>query len=255
MNIRPRNLYQKQHSRVIVRRNVKLPAGADGQPLGIRIVAASDIHARNDWFPQSSVDDLVRTINAVDGADAVVLVGDFVGDDATAIDWSAESFSKIDSPLFATLGNHDYWTDPARITAALTSAGAQVLTNQSTMLGEIHLAGIDSCWGGNPDAESALRDIPEDAVTVVLGHEPWLATMHSRFLHIAGHTHAGQARLPIPWLGTRLARMWMPRFSEPYPAGKYRRSERSWVYTTSGVGYSTISWRLATPPEIVVFDL
>lgn len=255
MILRPNHLFQKQHSRVIVRKNVRIPAGPNGTPLGIRIVAASDIHARDDWFPKSSVDDLVRTINAVDNTDAVVLVGDFVGDDATAIDWSADAFASIASPWFATLGNHDYWTDPERITSALSGAGGTVLTNRSVELGPIHLAGIDSCWGGNPDASAALADIPESATTVVLGHEPWLATLHDRFLHIAGHTHAGQARLPIPWLGTRIAKMWMPRFSDPYPAGKYHRADQSWVYTTSGVGYSTISWRLSTPPEIVVFDL
>jgi predicted MPP superfamily phosphohydrolase len=249
------HLFQKQHSRVIVRRNVRLPAGADGTPLGIRLVVASDVHAREDWFPRSCVADLVRAMNAVEGASAVALIGDFVGDDPTAIDWAAEEFASIRVPWFATLGNHDYWTDPQRITDALVGAGGSVLTNRSTQLEDLHIAGIDSCWGGSPDAAAALEGVPETAPTVVLGHEPWLATLHTRFLHIAGHTHAGQARLPIPKLGSRIAQLWMPRYSMPYPAGIYRRDERSWAYTTSGVGYSTISWRLATPPEIVVFDL
>lgn len=249
-------LYQRKHSRVIVERSLKLPAGPDRRPVGTRIVLATDVHAREDWFPRSSVRDVVARINEVPGVDYVLLGGDFVGDDASAIDWSAEEFSRIAAPTFATLGNHDYWTDPERIDAALRGAGIEIMTNRSVPLAHgVHLAGIDSCWGGAPDAERALHGIPQGAPTVVLGHEPWLATLHDRFLHLAGHTHFGQARLPIPLVGDALAKMYMPRFSRPYPRRLYRRDDRSWVYTTSGVGYSTISFRLSTPPEIVVVDL
>lgn len=239
----------------MAQRHLRVPAGSDGTPLGVRLVAASDIHARDDWFDRTSVEWLVASINAVNNVSGVVLVGDFVGDDASAIDWAAEAFSSIAAPWFATLGNHDHWTEPERIAAALTSAGGTMLTNRSCKLDSVTLAGIDSCWGGNPDPTAALADITDGSTTIVLGHEPHLATMHDEFLHIAGHTHAGQARLPIPWLGTKLAHGWMPRYSDPYPAGTYRRASRSWVHTTAGVGFSTISWRLATPPEIVVIDL
>ncbi len=251
----PKYLFQRPGTRVMARRNLRLPAGSDGHALGVRLVVASDIHARDDWFDRAAVDWLVDAINGIDNVTAIALVGDFVGDDPTAIDWAAESFGSITAPWFATLGNHDHWTDPARISNALSSAGGTMLTNRSCELGPVTLAGIDSCWGGQPDAVAAFADVAADATTIVLGHEPHLATMHSHFLHIAGHTHAGQARLPIPWLGTKLARGWMPRYSDPYPAGTYRRGDRSWVHTTAGVGFSTISWRLATPPEIVVIDL
>lgn len=251
-------LFQRRDGGLIRTRTIELPAEPDGSPLGLRLVLATDIHARDDWFPRESVARLVQEINAVPDVDAVLLGGDYVGDDASAIDWSADLLSGIAAPTYAVLGNHDWWTDAARIDRELANAGVAVLTNRNVLVegrngARLHLAGIDSCWGGTPDVSSALAGIPNEACTVVLGHEPWLATLHDRFLHLAGHTHAGQVRLPV--FGDAVARMYMPRFSQPYPNGLARRGDRSWAYTSSGVGYSTVSWRLLTPPEIVVVNL
>jgi predicted MPP superfamily phosphohydrolase len=130
-----------------------------------------------------------------------------------------------------------------------------MLTNRSTQLaGGTWMAGIDSCWGGRPDTESALRDVPDDTRAIVLGHEPWLATTHDRHLHVAGHTHHGQVRAPLPLVGEAVANMFYPRYSRPFPRGLYRRTGDAFVYTTAGVGYSTVDWRLNCPPEIVVLD-
>jgi len=250
------SLYQRASADIIMTRKVRIPGGVGGKLLGYRFVVATDMHARDDWFPAESVRELVRHINAVQDVDAVVLVGDFVGDDAAAIDWSAQIYADIAAPTYATLGNHDHWTDAARIARELTASGIEVLTNRNIELAPgLVLAGIDSCWGGNADAELALAGKDPEAQTVVLGHEPFLATMHSEFLHIAGHTHSGQVRLPIPVLGNMLTRLYMPRYSQPFPRRFYSRGNGSYVYTSAGVGYSTVNWRLATPPEIVVIDI
>ncbi|MBC7643881.1 MAG: metallophosphoesterase [Thermoleophilia bacterium] len=250
------SLYQRASADIIVTRKVRIPGGENGALLGHRFVVATDMHARDDWFPEASVHELVRHINAVDDVNAVVLVGDFVGNDASAIDWSAGIYADINAPTYATLGNHDHWTDPVRIERALTASGIDVLTNRNIELAPgLVLAGIDSCWGGTANPELALAGKDPDAKTVVLGHEPYLATKHNEFLHIAGHTHSGQVRLPIPVLGNVLTRLYMPRYSQPFPRRFYNRGNGSYVYTSAGVGYSTINWRFATPPEIVIIDI
>jgi predicted MPP superfamily phosphohydrolase len=126
--------------------------------------------------------------------------------------------------------------------------------------GGLWIAGVDSCWGGDPQVERALAQVPADATaTLVLGHEPHLATLHRRFLHVAGHTHAAQMRVPRALTARR--DRFLPRYSQPYVDGTYERdggSEaggRSFVHTSSGVGYSTVGWRFNCPPEIVVIDL
>ena len=101
----------------------------------------------------------------------------------------------------------------------------------------------------------------------MLGHEPHLATLHEHALHLAGHTHCGQVRSPV--IGDWTSRLHMPKYSEPYPCRLYELAveadaiepathrtsgDRRWVYTTAGVGYSTVDFRLFCPPEIVVID-
>src|SRR5690606_20572599 len=223
----------------------------------------------------------VDAINAVEGVDLVTLLGDFVGDDVTAIDWSAEEYGRIEAPTAAVLGNHDHWTDAARVQRTLEQAGVEVLTNRSlpasqlarTAREDLWLAGIDSCWtrrgstGPGADADATFADVPDGADVVVLGHEPWLATMHEHVLHLAGHTHCGQVRTPL--LGNWTARMHMPRYSAPYPCWLHEleldatpalpgadraRHRRRFVYTTAGVGYSTVDLRMFCPPELVVVD-
>lgn len=243
------SLYQRRDSGTIRIRHVELPRRAH-----TRVVLASDLHARDDWFPPSCVSGVVRRINDIDDVDAVLLPGDFVGDhELEAIDWAAPLLAQIEPPTFATLGNHDHWLDGPYIERTLEEHGIRVLTNESQRLDGWHLAGIDSCWGGRPDVATALAAVPRDEPAVVMGHEPHLATMHDRFLHVAGHTHHGQVRPPLV-AGIATPRYY-PRYSQPYPRGLYARDDGTYVYTTAGVGYSVVSWRLNCPPEIVVIDL
>jgi predicted MPP superfamily phosphohydrolase len=228
--------------------HVRLP-----ERTGLRIVLVTDLHAREDWFPASLVERTVELVNEIDNVDLVVLGGDFVGDDVTAIDWAAPILEGIAPPTYAILGNHDHWAGPRQVRTALESAGITMLTNRSFPVGDgAYLAGIDSCWGGRPSPDEALAGTEGLAPVIVVGHEPYLATLHSEFLHLAGHTHHAQVRSPV--FGNAVARRTMPSFSQPYPRGLYRREDDSWVYTSAGIGYSTVDFRLFCPPEISIID-
>jgi predicted MPP superfamily phosphohydrolase len=202
---------------------------------------------------------MMDVVRAVPDVSAILHLGDFVGDDPSAIDWAAPLLADIDMPGYAVLGNHDHWSDPERVSGRLADAGITMLTNRSLELGGIVLAGVDSCWGGSPDIRASLKGVDEAAPVIVLGHEPWLATLHDRWLHVAGHTHHGQVRAPL--FGDRVMNRSMPKKSQPYPRGRYQRTPASaetpatWAYTTAGVGYSTADFRFLCPPEIVVLDL
>lgn len=240
--------FQKRGEFEIVQRNIVLPV----RQTGLRIVVASDIHADESWFPAEAVERVVEAINAVKNVDVVVLPGDFVTNNAASIEWSAPILAQIVHPVFATLGNHDAATNPQRISDVLQREGIPVLDNRAVeYTGGAWIAGVDSMWGGRCDVDRALSTIPNDAPTVVVGHEPKIATMHKQFLHIAGHTHHGQGRLPL--IGHQFARLYYPRHSAPFHKGLYDLGNR-YVYTTAGVGYTFISFRLNCPSEIVVID-
>lgn len=274
-----RAFFQRRSLSLLRIRNVDLRSR--GLDLGIRVVVASDLHARADWFPRPLVARVVDEINAIEDVDVVALLGDFVGNDLGAIDWSCEEYARIQAPVAGVLGNHDHWLDAAYVEQALVDAGVRMLTNRAMSLADLlpgheggtWIAGIDSCWtqrgstGPGADPDAAFANVPADTDVVVLGHEPWLATMHEHVLHLAGHTHCGQIRTPI--FGDWTARMHMPRYSEPYPCRLYEvpvdthaqlpathRTTRDtrWVYTTAGVGFSTVDVRAFCPPELVVID-
>lgn len=277
-----RSLWQRRTADGLVTRHVDLRSRGLRFGDGIRVVLLSDVHARPDWFPASEVARVVDAVRAVEDVDLVAMVGDFTGDNPAEIEPSAREYARIEAPVVATLGNHDHWAGAHHATQALEAVGIDVLTNRALPLaglfgeraGSSWLAGIDSCWtrtGSGPGADpaAAFADVPDDAEVLVLGHEPHIATLHEHALHLAGHTHCGQVRSPV--FGDWTARLHMPRFSEPYPCRLYELGvepperdatpanhrtahARRFVYTTAGVGFSTIDLRLFCPPEIVVID-
>lgn len=275
------SLFQWRTAQGIVTRHVNLRArGLKLAKRPIRIVLASDLHAHIKWLPYSEVIRVVKTIEAVPDVDFVAMPGDFTGDDPSAIDAAGKAFEFITKPIVATFGNHDHWAGTSHASKALAAVGANLLTNRSIALNDlladdvsdtVYVAGIDSCWtrkgsGPGADPDKAFKEVPEGAEVIVLGHEPKLATLHQHALHLAGHTHLGQVRTPI--LGDYTARMHMPRYSEPYPCRlyelpinvdeesiKYRtKGNTRWIYTTAGIGFSTLSVRMFCPPEIVIID-
>ena len=96
-----------------------LPAHLDG----MRVIHLTDIHA-SVAVPLTFVRRMIERINRLE-PDVVVVTGDLVTEDATWIDGVAAELGRLRSPhgTFAILGNHDYWTDGARISRALEREG------------------------------------------------------------------------------------------------------------------------------------
>lgn len=224
--------------------------------IGLRFVIAADLHADDDLFPAWAVAAVVDAIEAVPAVDAVLMPGDFVGHDPRAIEWCAAELGRISAPTFASLGNHDLEADDCSVRAALEAVGITVLVNEAvSLVGDVWIGGLDSLSWGDPDVRAMERMVPGgDAVRcVVLGHEPALATRHHQRLHVAGHTHNGQVRLP------GLPPLVLPSYSRPYVEGLHRiaprgRTGERWAYTTAGIGSTTLPLRIGAPPEIVVLD-
>lgn len=221
--------------------------------LGLRVAVVSDIHSDAAFMPAAAVRAIVDQVNGIPDIDAVLLPGDFVGQSVTTIDWCAVELARLDAPAFAVLGNHDVHQGPARVVDALRASGITTLVDEAVQFRDgVWIAGLDSCFVRDPDVDGALADIPSEATCIVMGHEPALALRHEQALHIAGHTHHGQIRLPLlPW-------RYLPPHSEPYPEGLYEVATRGgtrWVYTSAGVGSTTVPFRIGCPAAINVLEL
>lgn len=154
---------------------------------------------------------------------------------------------------YAVLGNHDHWTDPARIAAVLERAGLQVLAGACAELdlggSRLRLVGCD--YGGY----QAIRIPPfprQPGMNLVLCHTPdaiyTLARAGARVV-FSGHNHAGQARLP--GIGPIIV---PSRFGRRFDHGHFE-VEGTHLFVSSGVGAGTPPFRFFCQPDLFVVDL
>jgi uncharacterized protein len=239
----------------------RLPTGFDG----IRIAQLSDIHF-SPFMTASHLDRVIELTNA-QKPDLVILTGDFVtaGHHRRERNARAEQawpcanvLRRIESPLgcFAVLGNHDYDTNAAVVTEAL-SAGSriQVLRNRAIALerdgARLWVAGVDDMTATRAKPDDALQGVPKQECTVVAVHEPDFADEMRKFsvdFQMSGHSHGGQIRLP------GVGALYLPTWARKYPMGHYQIGELQ-LYTNRGIGVIGLPMRYMCPPEITVFTL
>lgn len=255
-------LLEPNHPR-IVKQEITLrrwPAQLDG----FTLVQLSDFH----YDEHFSVHPLKAAIGMVNSLrpDLIVLTGDFVT--ATDFDGGEEKAAANAEPcaallaqmraphgLWAILGNHDWSTDPDRVTDAVRAAGIPVLANQSIPIeangARFWLSGIAEILFRTADLDAALAKIPSGEATILLAHEPDYANHVSRYpvdLQLSGHSHAGQIRLPF------LPPLYLPVMARKYYEGIYHVGPLT-LYTNRGLGTMGVPLRLNCPPEITLITL
>lgn len=223
---------------------------------GFTIVQITDVHLYPMTQPEL-VQKAVAMANHLD-PDLVVLTGDYVWQELTAIDELAPILAGLNAKygVFSTLGNHDYWLDAGAITAMMEAAGLPVLINRGLSIqqgkGSIYIAGLDDGWSGEPNLEKTLEGVLPDEPVILLCHEPDLADRYSQdgrvSVQLSGHTHGGQIR--IPGVGALV----LPYLGRKYDIGLYRVKDML-LYTNRGLGVISEPVRLNCPPEISQFIL
>jgi predicted MPP superfamily phosphohydrolase len=226
---------------------------------GLRIAQISDIHLSEYTSPEKLFS-VTRWINQL-APDFVMLTGDFVGKRAEDAAGLVDPLRTLQMPAYAVYGNHDLWTDRGTVKKFLQEGGVTILTNEATeVAGGLYLAGLDDLWSGHPDLRAALRNVPAEAPTLLMVHEPdyidrVVATNAPVAVQFSGHTHGGQVRIPL-WDGerVRIHAPVLPRYGERYPIG-YQSVSYSAVYTNRGLGLWPLPFRFNCRPELSLFTL
>jgi len=264
-------LQVEPHWRLDVRHYaVTLPNWPAGRNL--TIAALADLHVYEPSLSLERAAEIVEATNLL-RPDLVVLLGDY-GVSASHPErvYSSSEIGAVlgglRAPLgvFAIAGNHDWWNDkiamsnrrglPA-ILRALEARGIQALANAAVPLalpggGPVWLVGLDSQWAfgigrGADNLSAALRQVPDDAFSILLAHEPDIfPELPDRVtLTLCGHTHGGQVRL----FG------WSPsvpsRYGNRYAYGHVTEGNRHLI-VSGGLGTSVYPVRFGVPPEIVL---
>lgn len=232
---------------------------------GLRVVLLADLH-RGPAVGREYLDRVVREVNALE-PDLVLMPGDFISKSKTYFEDLPPILSKLRPKIasLATLGNHDNWEGADLALASLKAAGVLTLHNRSLHLNTsreltetacrgLCLAGVDDLWSGEPKLEEALEGVSANNPVILLSHNPDVveefADLPQRIdLQLSGHTHGGQILLPgLGPVATASA------YGTKYLSGLAEGP--SWpVFTTTGVGTSSIPVRVGAPPEIVLITL
>lgn len=188
--------------------------------------------------------------------DILVITGDTI---TTNKNWPAvEAFLKqlvaLRPPfgIFAVRGNWEHWADTREAEfAAFQNAGVTLLDNANREIRpDLWLVGFDDALTGTLDVEKSFAGVPspEEATVIALFHTPaFYDQIRERVsLAFAGHTHAGQFRIP------GLPPLYLPPGSWPYVEGWYDGQK---FYVSRGVGNSGLNMRFGCRPEIALHTL
>jgi predicted MPP superfamily phosphohydrolase len=239
----------------VVRHTLRIPESVSALQLTIGFV--SDLHI-GPGTPKALLVNAFRAL-ASENPDVLVFGGDYVFLDAKEprLRLLRSLIDSVGAGLkVAVMGNHDLWTDDAKIESALVSAGVRMITNDAVFLPPPHegiaLLGIDEPYTGEPDPRAALDRAGGAGFRIAVCHSPEGAfgLLGKVELFLAGHTHGGQVALPcgFPIL--------LPpgRGCRKWPAGRYY-CKGTEVIVSRGVGGTELPVRTFSPPEVIVIRL
>lgn len=210
--------------------------------------------------------------------DLVVATGDLIQNNS-GIDVIVEVLAGLEARLgrFYVLGSHDYfqskfqnyakyWTGKRRLTAppadshrleeGLRSKGWLPLANRTEFVVQegrrIRVAGVDDPYL-NRHRTGHIQTSSEDACAIGLMHTPEIVSEYALAgfdLVLAGHTHAGQVR--IPFAGALVTNSSLPTGL----AGGAHRVGESWLHVSPGLGHGKFSpIRFNARPEATLLRL
>ena len=269
---------------VIKLRQVELPIFKQGQSL--RILHLSDLHMTPKQ--KNKVSDLKELADL--DPDLTIVTGDFLAhQDSVPIVIDALS-RLLAKPGFFVFGSNDYYAPTLKNPISYlfsNSSGSRhggnlpwlKLQNELVKAGWLNLnqrklitlingitieaRGTDDAHlkRDNYEAVSGKRN-PDAQLSIGVTHAPYvrlLDAMHQDNLDliIAGHTHGGQVRLPLPnFLGGSRALTTNCDLPTWRARGLSKVADQPWLHVSAGVGTSPFApFRLASPPEATLLTL
>jgi len=215
---------------------------------GYTIVQISDLHI-GGLIDREFVAKSVAAINMLK-PDVVAITGDISDAHVSVIAAALDELGNIQSRLgtYYVVGNHEYFHGIDDTMAYLEGLGICVLKNTSVPCEAFYIAGVYDVFGYRaqryePDIAAAMKEIPPDAPSLLLAHQPKYIDYLEGFtpsLILSGHTHGGQI-WPFHYA---------VRLVQPYVKGLHALDTRRHIYVNSGIGFWGPAMRLGSQAEI-----
>ena len=158
----------------------------------------------------------------------------------------AQEFQRVEAPMMAVLGNHEFYSDVTRAEQFFQNAGILLLRDSVA-----HFKGLDVI-GRNDRTSPERTDLADltnglDGFTIVLDHQPYHleeAEAAGIDFQFSGHTHRGQV-WPLSWITDAMyEKAW----------GHYQRGNTQY-YVSSGLGIWGAKIRVGTRSEYLVLHI
>lgn len=226
------------------RHSVALPT-AKVKAKGVKLVMMSDLHLGY----HNNRKELARWVDMVNAErpDIVLLAGDVVDGSLRPLreeDMAAE-LRRIKAPVYACLGNHEYYAGIDGSLDFYREAGITLLRDSAATVGGITIVGRDDRSNRRRKSLGALmRGVDTSRYVILLDHQPYHLEQAERAgvdFQLSGHTHHGQM-WPISWITESV-------YEDAY--GPWRRGGTRY-YVSSGIGIWGAKFRIGTCSEYVV---
>ena len=242
------------HYRHKVREEVHITTGKTlSRPL--RLVMLSDLHL-GYHNPRHELARWVDLVNA-EKPDLVLIAGDIIDMSIRPLveENMAEEFLRLKAPVYACLGNHEYYSGEPLAQQFYRDGGIHLLRDSCAVVGgDLLIIGRDDRTNlHRKSLADILKSSPlsteeiHSCYSIVLDHQPYHleeAEQQGIDFQLSGHTHRGQV-WPISWITDRLYEC---------SFGPWQRGQTRY-YVSSGLGIWGGKFRIGTRSEYVVADL
>lgn len=214
----------------------------------LRLVLLSDLHL-GYHNPRKELARWVDMINA-ERPDLVLVAGDIIDMSIRPLieENMAEEMRRIGAPVYACLGNHEYYTGEPLAQQFYRDANIHLLRDTCATVGDLCIIGRDDRTNPHRKAVGRLaREADHTKFTILLDHQPYHLEQAEKAgidFQLSGHTHRGQV-WPISWITDRLYECsW----------GRHQRGNTRY-YVSSGIGIWGGKFRIGTQSEYVVMEV
>lgn len=219
------------------------------QPTNVkRIVMLSDLHL-GFHNRRKELHRWVDVINA-ENPDLVLIAGDIIDISIAPVNSQkmSEEFHRITAPVYACLGNHEYYSGKLDCQKFYKEAGIHLLIDSVATVYGINIIGRDDRT--NPKRATLhelMSNTDKNLYTILLDHQPYHleeAEAEGVDFQFSGHTHRGQV-WPFSWITDAI-------FEKSH--GKLQKGNTNY-YISSGMGIWGGKFRIGTRSEYVVATL
>ena len=211
----------------------------------IKLVMMSDLHLGY----HNRREELRRWVDMMneEHADAILIAGDIIDMSIRPLkeEKMYEEFKRLNAPVYACLGNHEYYSGEPDAQKFYEQAGIHLLRDSCAVVGNLCVIGRDDRTNQH---RKTLADIMKQAdrskFTILLDHQPYHLEQAERQkidFQFSGHTHHGQV-WPISWITENIYEC---------AFGAHQRGGTRY-YVSSGIGIWGGKFRIGTRSEYIV---